>query len=146
MDRRLRTLEWIAVAAVLAVILVIVLWPTPVDRPYDSALTAALTWLHARGVPGWVDYSFVQNGANVVMFIPLGALIASVSMRSLWWASGVLGLALSLCIEFAQYTWLPERTASAGDLMANTGGALVGGSVVAVIRTIRSRRGLAAAR
>jgi glycopeptide antibiotics resistance protein len=134
MDRRLRTAEWVAVLVVLVIILTIVLWPTPVDRPFDAALNAGLAWLHAHGIPGWVDYSFVQNGANVVMFMPLGGLIASVSMRSLWWTSGVLGLALSLCIEFAQYTWLPERTASVGDLVANTAGALVGGVIVGLVR------------
>lgn len=134
MDRRLRRAEWVAVAVVLAVILTIVLWPTPVDRPFDGGLSAALNWLHARGIPGWIDYSFVQNAANVVIFLPLGALTASVSMRSLWWTSCVLGLALSLSIEFAQATWLPQRTASVGDLLTNTAGALVGGAVVAVVR------------
>lgn len=140
MDRQLRRAEWIAVVVVLAVILTIVLWPTPVDRPFDASLNAGLSWLHARGVPGWIDYSFVQNGANVVMFLPLGALIASVAMRSLWWTSGLLGLALSLCIEFTQAEFLPQRFASAGDLAANTAGALLGGGIVAVVRGVRERR------
>ncbi|MCU1527798.1 MAG: hypothetical protein JWP75_1561 [Frondihabitans sp.] len=140
MGRRLRKAEWIAVAVVLAVILTIVFWPTPVDRPYDSGLASVLAALHRAGVPVWVDYSFIQNGANVVMFMPLGALIASVSMRPLWWISGVLGLTLSLCIEFTQYELLPQRFASAGDLAANTAGALLGGAIVFILRTRRDRR------
>lgn len=139
MERRLHSTEWLLVALVLAAILTIVFWPTPVDRPFDGGLRSALADLHRNGVPGWLDYRFVETAANVVMFVPLGALIASVSMRTLWWTSGVLGLALSLCIEFTQYTLLPARTASASDLLANTAGALVGGAAVALLRARRSR-------
>jgi VanZ family protein len=139
MGRRLRKAEWIAVFVVLAVILAIVLWPTPVDRPYDSGLARILFALHRAGVPRWVDYDFVEVSANIIMFVPLGALIASVSMRPLWWVSGVLGLALSLCIEFAQTEFLPQRFGSVGDLVSNTVGALLGGAIVFAIRAVRQR-------
>jgi glycopeptide antibiotics resistance protein len=140
MERRLRKAEWIAVAVVLAVILTIVFWPTPVDRPYDKGLASVLATLHAGGLPVWIDYNFIQTGSNVIMFVPLGALIASVSMRPLWWISGVLGLTLSLCIEFTQYELLPQRFASAGDLAANTAGALLGGAIIAVARAARASK------
>ncbi|WP_157887565.1 VanZ family protein [Frondihabitans sp. PAMC 28766] len=138
MTRRLRRGEWIAFVVVLAAVLTIVLWPTHVDAPVDGALSHVLAALHRHGVPGWVDYDFVQSAANVVMFLPVGALLASLFVPQLWWASGVLGLTLSLCIEFTQYTFLPGRTASAGDLMTNTGGALVGGALVAIVRWSRA--------
>lgn len=134
MGRRLRRAEWIALAAVLAVILTIVLWPTPVDRPYDGGLHGTLADLYRHGLPRFVDYTFVETAANVVMFLPLGALIASVALPRLWWVSGVLGLALSLSVEFTQAEFLPQRLASASDLMANTSGALLGGAIVAGAR------------
>jgi VanZ family protein len=141
MSRRLRRAEWIALAAVLAVILTIVLWPTPVDRPYDGGLHGTLAELYRYGLPSFVDYTFVETAANVVMFLPLGALIASVSLPRLWWTSGVLGLALSLSIEFTQAEFLPQRLASVSDLVANTGGAILGGAIVAVVRLAwRARR------
>lgn len=118
----------------LAVILTIVLWPTPVDRPYDGGLHGTLADLYRHGLPRLVDYTFVETAANVVMFLPLGALIASVALPRLWWVSGVLGLALSLSVEFVQAEFLPQRLASASDLMANTSGALLGGAIVAVAR------------
>jgi glycopeptide antibiotics resistance protein len=90
--------------------------------------------LHRIGLPGWVNYGFVEAGSNVLMFVPLGALIALYFMRSLWWVSAVLGLTLSLCVEFGQEVLLPRRFASAGDLAANTAGALIGGAIVAVAR------------
>jgi glycopeptide antibiotics resistance protein len=138
--RRLRRGEWIAFAIVFIVVLTIVLWPSHVDAPADGTLNRVLTALHRRGVPLWFDYNFVESSANVVMFVPIGALLASVFIRPLWWVSGVLGLTFSLCIEFAQFSFLPGRTAAAGDLMTNAGGALLGGVLVAVLRAVRARR------
>ncbi|RKR74584.1 VanZ family protein [Frondihabitans australicus] len=140
MERRLRRAEWLGLAIVFAVILLIVLWPTPVDRPYDSALRHTLVHLHADGFPRWIDYDFVETSANVIMFAPLGALIASVAMPRLWWSSGVLGLTLSLAVEFTQAEFLPQRFASASDLAANTSGALLGGAVFALVRFARGGR------
>ncbi len=125
----------------LAVILTIVLWPTPVDRPYDGGLHGTLADLYRHGLPRFVDYTFVETAANVVMFLPLGALIASVALPRLWWVSGVLGLSLSLSIEFTQAEFLPQRFASVSDLLANTAGALLGGGIVALARlALHARR------
>lgn len=140
MGRRLRRSEWVILLVLLVAVLTITFWPTPVDGPFDAGLQARLLSWHAHGVPGWFDYDFLQNASNVVLFAPLGALIASVALPRLWWASGVLGLALSLTVEFVQAEFLPARFASAGDLAANTAGALLGGAIVAVARALRARR------
>lgn len=139
MGRRLRRGEWVVLLALLLAVLTVTFWPTPVDGPFDRSLQALLLAWHAHGVPGWFDYDFVQNAANVVLFAPLGALIASVALPRLWWSAGVLGLALSLTVEFVQAEFLPARFASAGDLAANTAGALLGGAIVAVARALRHR-------
>jgi hypothetical protein len=132
MERRLRRWEAVVVVAVLAAMLTIAFWPTPVDAGFDGLLFRWLGDLHSAGVPLWFDYTFVEVTANVVLFVPLGALIAAVMWPSLWWTSGVLGLALSLVIELGQYLLLPHRFASAGDLVANTLGALCGGAIAAL--------------
>lgn len=143
-----RIARW-ALLACLVVVLIITFWPTPVDRPFYSQLVQVLSDLHRAGMPAWVNYGFVEFASNVIMFVPFGALIALYSLPSLWWASGVLGLALSLSIELCQYLFLPERLASAGDLAANTAGALIGGGIVALIqaradaRASRTRRAAA---
>lgn len=141
MDRRLRLAEWIAVAVVLVVILGITFWPTRVDAGADGWLKLLFRRWHAEGVPGWVDYRLLEGTANAVMFLPFGALVASVAMRPLWWASGVLGLTLSLVVESSQALFLPARDASPVDLATNTSGALIGGVVVWLLRTARARRG-----
>jgi glycopeptide antibiotics resistance protein len=129
----MRRVEWIAVLVVLAAILTITMWPTPVDAPVSGSLKGFLASLHRAGIPAWVDYGFVQTASNVVMFIPLGALIASLVWRSFWWVAGVLGLCLSLSIELTQYVLLPHRFASAGDIIANTFGAFIGGALVSML-------------
>lgn len=140
MERRLRRREWVTVLVVLVLMLAIAFWPTPVDAPVDGALFAVLQWLHGAGAPVWVDYTFVEVAANVVLFVPLGGLIASVMWPSFWWASGVLGLTLSLAIELGQYLLLPHRFASASDVIANTAGATVGGLASASLRMLGSYR------
>jgi glycopeptide antibiotics resistance protein len=139
MERRLRRVEWVAILVSLAAILTITFWPTPVDRPFAHSLSDILAQLHSAGVPAWVDYNFVQTASNVVIFLPLGALIASVVWTTFWWMSGVLGLALSLSIELTQYLVLPARFATAGDIIANTSGALLGGLIVAAFHAARNR-------
>lgn len=140
MDRRLRTIEWAAVLVVLIAILAITFWPTRVDAGADGALSALFRRWHADGVPAFVDYDLLQSVANVVMFLPFGALVASVAMRPLWWVSGVIGLTLSLVVESGQAIFLPARLASVGDLATNTAGALLGGAAVWALRTARDRR------
>ncbi len=62
---------------------------------------------------------------NMILFAPVGWLVASrVGRRSLLWALAVGG-ALSLVIELAQMA-IPGRDASAGDVVFNAAGALAG--------------------
>jgi glycopeptide antibiotics resistance protein len=129
-------LTWVFCSVVLAAILAITLWPTPVDRPVDRQLLGLLAWLHRAGMPGFVDYDFVQTASNVVMFLPLGVLVAILVTPSLWWASGVLGLTLSVGVELCQYLFLPQRFASLYDVASNTAGALLGGAIVALMRRL----------
>lgn len=76
-----------------------------------------------------------QLGANVVLFVPLGLLVASAARRGPVATAAAVGLALSCAIEVAQRTgtfWLypcPHRTADVDDLWCNALGATVGGLV-----------------
>lgn len=138
--RRTRVAVAIAVAICVVLITVITFWPTPVDRPAHREISDALSQLHRIGVPRQLTYSFVEFGANVALFLPLGALIAALSMPRLWWLSGVFGLGLSLCVEFGQYLFLPQRFASPYDLASNTAGAFLGGAIVGLARWGIDRR------
>jgi len=123
-------------------VLVIVFWPTPVDRPLQGTITVVLENLHKAGVPRQVDYTFVEVAANVALFIPIGVLVALLVMPALWWVAIVYGLTFSLVIEFVQSVFLPQRFASVGDLLSNSAGALIGGLIGTGIRWIYSAQKL----
>lgn len=118
----------------------ITLWPSPVDESGRPGLLATLDRLHARGLPLWVDYSFVETAANVVMFVPYGALLAVLLPVRRWWLAVLVPLLTSVLVETVQLTFLPRRFASEWDVVANTAGAVAGVVVVAVVLAALSRR------
>ena len=137
---RTRRWAWRALGMIAIVVVAITFWPTPVDKPFRSVLARLLGSLHRHGMPEWVTYSVIESASNVVMFVPLGVLIALLAWPSLWWVSGLLGLVASLTIELTQSIFLPMRFASAGDIAANTAGALLGGTAICVLRYVQSGR------
>ncbi|SKA82369.1 VanZ like family protein [Agreia bicolorata] len=131
---RTRRWAWRALGVIAVTVVTITFWPTPVDKPFHSALGRLLAVLHRNGMPSWITYSAVEFSANIVMFLPLGVLIALLAWPSLWWVSGVLGLVASLTIELTQALLLSQRFASPGDVVANTAGALLGGAFICALR------------
>jgi VanZ family protein len=117
--------------------LLIGFWPTPVDRPIDGLLARVLGFLHAHGVPQFIGYSLVEFWANVALFVPVGAVLAALAPRRLWWAPLVLGVELSAVIELIQFDLLPARVASVGDVAANSLGTAIGVGITALL--LRSR-------
>ena len=104
----------------------IVLSPSPVDTGSAALLRRALAALHRRGVPTWLDYSFVEFTANIVMFIPLGLFFFILAPRGWRWLGPLVGLLLSSVIELTQLLLLPQRVATPYDVVANSFGALTG--------------------
>ena len=119
-------------AGYLVALALIAFWPVPVDRA-AAGLLAEIT----RAVP-FLTYDVIETAANVVLFVPLGALLALVLTRR---APLVLGIALlaTVAIELAQAVLLPERTPSLRDILANLCGAAVGLGVVLLARRPRRR-------
>jgi glycopeptide antibiotics resistance protein len=126
--------------AYLVVVLIVVAWPTPVDRPIDGGLNAWLTRMHAGGLPGFVDYAVIEAGANVLMFIPLAVLLAVAFPRLRLWIVPVSCVALSVAIELAQSFWLPGRFGTVQDVVCNSIGALLGALIVFAARSSSRRR------
>lgn len=129
---------WLLPVLYLLGLLLIALWPTPVDAPARGALDSVLEWLHSVGVPGFVGYDFVEFCANIVLFIPLGLLLG-LGMRRFWLAVGVCVLA-TCAIEASQALFLPQRFASGFDILANSLGAVLG-ALVWLLLTRRRRGG-----
>ena len=120
--------------AAIAVILLVTLWPSPVDRPISPELHRAIDTAQARGMPEQVDYGLVEWLANIALFLPLGVMIG-LTLRRWWLLAGLAAaMALSVLVETLQALYLPERTSSALDVLANVIGVGVGVLIGAVIR------------
>lgn len=125
---------WLGAYAV--ALALIAFWPVPVDsgaRPFLRAITAALPWL---------TYDVIEFSANVLLFVPLGALLALVIPRR---RMLVLPVALlsTIIIETGQALLLAARTPSLRDIIANFSGAALG---LLVVWLLERRRAKTAAR
>ena len=130
---------WLGAGYLLALVL-IALWPSPVDRPAQGAISAVLGRLHAHGVPGWVNYALVESAANVVLFLPVGLLGVVLLGSARWWLAVLAGFAASSLIELGQLVFLPDRFATPLDVLANTTGAALGALLaLALLATVTAR-------
>ena len=133
-----RTAIW-ALGAYAIVLALIALWPAPVDQGSSDLLMLWLRRLHRWGVPTWFDYGVVEFTSNVILFLPLGALVARILGVRRWWGGVAAGFLLSLLIESAQLVFLPARFPSVADIAANTFGAMVG-ALAALVLMANHRR------
>jgi VanZ family protein len=108
-----------------------------VDRAGAGLLAKALKELHQRGMPRWIDYAFVESASNVLLFVPLGALVVWILGKRYWWAGGAVGMVLSALIELAQFVFLPARYPTLLDVAANTAGASLGCLLMLLVLTLR---------
>lgn len=122
---------WLGAYAV--ALAMIAFWPVPVDSgagPLLRAITAAVPWL---------TYDLIEFSANVLLFVPLGALLALVIPRR---RMLVLPVALfsTIIIEAGQALLLSARTPSLRDIVANFSGAAIGLLIVWLLERRRAAR------
>lgn len=130
-----------------AVLAGILFWPSPVDRPIDSALAEVIQWLHTHGLPQWfIGYRKVEFAANILLFVPFGIVAVLRLPRRFWWLSVIIAAAVSGLVELAQAIFLPDRVPALSDIIANTSGAFIGALVVLFVWSVRRRRVLRASR
>lgn len=119
-------------AAYLLVLTAIAFWPVPVDSAAGPLLR-----LVTRIVPV-LTYHRIEFGANVLLFVPLGLLLALILSRRRYLVVPIAVIA-TVMIEGGQGILLGARTASVLDVIANTAGACIG-LVVAELVTWRRDR------
>lgn len=137
--RRLRTTSW-ALAVVIVGAAVLTLSPLPIYTRAVPAIARVLDVLHSGGAPGRLDLHVLEAGANVLLFVPLGFLVALLLPRRRWWLV-LLGAALaSTAVETVQSVLLPHRIGSPRDVLDNTLGAAVGIGLAAAWQTVQRRR------
>jgi len=101
------------------------LTPARVEETMPNLLDLTLSAAHRLGWES-LDFTRLEIIANVLVFVPVGILAFLLVPRRLWLLAVILGPALSLSIEIAQRLVLPHRSATVTDVIANSGGALIG--------------------
>ena len=99
---------------------------------------APFQWAAGR-LDDWIRPAVLAAALNVVLFVPIGAIIALTGRARLLW----IAPALSVVIETAQWV-IPQRNPSVWDVVLNSTGALVGYAVGWAIRRILLTRRVAA--
>ena len=120
-----RPWRWVLIAMLVPLALV-AFWPSPIDQPVQGDLARFLKFLHTHGIPAWFNYKFVEAAANVVLFVPLGAVARIAFPAKRWWQVGAFGLTVSGCMELGQLLFLHDRFSTPQDLVTNASGAVTG--------------------
>jgi len=74
----------------------------------------------------WFGSGWIEFGANILMFVPLGLLLTLLFRHP--WYGVALALALSAAAELAQIV-IPSRQPTVRDILANTLGAALGAAL-----------------
>lgn len=134
----------LATFAYLGVVAWLTLGPQPFPEGEDSFAWKLFSLLSRLDDSGWLSYSRFEFIGNLLMFIPVGLFFLLLLGRARWLQAGMLGVVLTLGIEFVQM-FLPERVSDVRDLVANSAGALIG-VIVALLVTAKKARMLRRAR
>lgn len=116
------------------VLALIALWPTPVDRDAGPLLR-----LIEQTVP-ILTYARIEFGANIVLFVPLGILLAVIMKQR--YLVVPIALIATVTIESIQALLIDRRTPSVMDIVANITGACIGVVIVAAFESRRAQRKL----
>lgn len=134
-----RARRWVAI--LLAIYAALVMLVAAIPRPIQTGLTprirGVLAWMHRHGLRDWIDYEFVEYALHVVLFVPLGILLAVALGRRLVWLAVLTGLGAGVLGELWTSRFADEAP-SPVDLMLNAAGAIVGVAFgYAILRGVR---------
>lgn len=117
----LATLAWLGVIALITLTPA----PYPAGRP-NAVVRAIIAFLGSTPMTSWFDFDAAEFLANVLLFVPLGALLAAQLPGRRRLLAAAAGLGVSIAVETAQLLWLPTRVADLRDLVSNGLGSLLG--------------------
>ncbi len=137
---RTRRIGWLLGTVYLLTLAAIAFSPQNVDSRIYPALLRALDRLQELGAPHWVTYAAVEFGANVLLFLPLGALVVLLLGPRRWFWAIPIGIGCSTGIELAQALFLSSRVSSIRDVLANSSGALLGALLTILVLAIARRK------
>jgi glycopeptide antibiotics resistance protein len=103
--------------------------PIPIDHFGRFILDVFTGWTSRHPKVAWLDFRVIEQLSNVVLFVPLAVLIATIAGIRWFWTAMPILFAVSVCIELIQGELLSERVSSPLDVVTNSLGALVGTSI-----------------
>ena len=107
---------------------------TPRDDSRGSPLAdAVLAFLDRSEATAWITFSMLERSANIVLFVPLGVLLAATLGRRHWFSVVGSGILYSVIIESCQATFLSGRVADPIDVAMNGLGTAIGAILHSVI-------------
>lgn len=117
------------------------------DQPDYTSLTGRVlarlqTYPDLDPITGRLSVERVEFLANIGLFVPVGVFMTLLFGSRLWWLAVAGSIALTAAIETAQRS-IPGRVSDPRDLVANSGGAVVGVVLALVLMlpgTLRRRR------
>jgi glycopeptide antibiotics resistance protein len=106
---------------------------------WEPRAQSVLDRVHAHHLLLWLNVNRLEFLANVGMFVPIGLFFLLMFGTRLWWVAIAAGFALTSAIELAQRS-IPGRVSDPRDVVANTGGAVIGVLIGLVLTFPSSRR------
>jgi glycopeptide antibiotics resistance protein len=122
----------------IAIVAVIVFWPAG-EMPARS-VSFLYEWSQRLGAPAQLTEERIEFVSNVLLFVPLSLLGSLLKPQWTWSSWVVVGYCATFSIELIQAFLLPGRSATMQDVVANTGGALIGAVAAWAIRHRADRR------
>lgn len=133
-----RVFAVIGLAFTTVAILLITMWPNPVDQGAGSFVLAILDALHRLGIPEAFGYDQLEFTANIVMFMPFGMFLGLVWRRLI--LGSVLVTLFTVAIELTQYFFIVGRYGTVLDVVANSLGGWIGLALAAALTMCRHRK------
>jgi glycopeptide antibiotics resistance protein len=128
----------VATFAYLAIVGWLTLSPQSADRT-DGVLWQLALVFDRYAATDWITFNLLEFVANIAMFVPFGLFFVLLLGRGRWWLAILLGVALTLGIEFAQQ-FIPNRVSDPRDLLSNSVGATIGTVLALVLTAAKARR------
>lgn len=126
----------VVVLITVAVLLALTLMPRQFVAPLRGAVMH-LAYAFAEPTISGMSFVQVESTLNALVFIPLGAVLAMIFGRKLWFLAPICALGISFTVEYLQAR-VPGRVPDVNDVVWNTIGGLIGACIVAAIRWLRA--------
>ena len=123
-------LRW-ALAGYSVVLALVLGWPTP-TAPVVGTLGWANNLVRAVGASDRLHPQTIEFTANIALFVPFGLLLTLVLRHEQWWVAVLGGFGVSLFAEVSQALFLPGRSGTVSDVVANTAGTIIGTGIAVV--------------